>query len=330
MPTLRIQVPQARDRTAHAILYDPIYAIAKGPAVATSSTAYGSRHGNPALDPLKPGGHPPFGRYQLIHHERTDARQGAHYGTHLLLFEPRSGQALDAESFGRLGLLVYGGVSRRRTQGGVRVSNDMLEEIVRRAGKGEPVTLELQPAPARAWWQFWKPAPPPSEPVTGTIELPQPPDDELTLIQTLLKKAPRDTRGRAPDQGSTYDPDRHRDTHADPSWSRTDSGTDDGFRGRGGDTGGGGASGSWGDAPQRPGVDSAGRIVAGAAAVGAIAAAAALAGQRDGASGDSAGGARDDAGGGNAGSDGAGSGAGGWGDSGDSGPAASTSTTTSY
>ena len=277
MLVLTIEVPEARDRMAWARLREGRHTVASGAAVASATTGYAAQHANPNCDPLRPGGHPPFGRYRLIHHEATDVQLVSHYGTHLLLFEPRSGDALHAESFGRLGLLVFGGTARRRTQGGVRVASNLVDAIVKGVAGGADVALELEALKPRAWWQFWKSAPPPSESLTGMLEPPQAPGDELSLLEALLQKAPpRPARTASDDRD---DRDFHRDRYDDRSSSSSEPRTET-FRGGGGESGGGGASGGWGDAPRGPGVDGAGRIVGAAAAVGAVAAAAALAGSR--------------------------------------------------
>src|SRR5687767_13639016 len=118
MLKLTVQVPQARDRTALATLRDGTAIVASDHAAASAMQSVAARHANPACDPLRLCGHPPLGTYSLLSHEPTRLQQAAEYGAHLLLFEPQSGDALDAESFGRLALLVYGGGanSLRRTQ----------------------------------------------------------------------------------------------------------------------------------------------------------------------------------------------------------------------
>ena len=272
MLTLKVEVPEARDRTAFATLRVGLRTIATGPAVASATPAFAAQHANPGCDPLRLCGHPPFGRYRLLHHEPTGTGQPEHYGAQLLLFEPQSGPALDAESFGRLGLLVFGGPARRRTQGGLRLDTEMMKAVVTRLSEAADMTLDVVPLRPRAWWQFWKAPQPPSQPLTGdALNPPQPPNDELTVLEALLQKSVRRGRDRAPDRDDAFDRDTRRDTSST-------SASGDSFQGKGGASGGAGASGRWDEgAGKGSGVDSAGRIIAGAAVVGAVAAAATMA-----------------------------------------------------
>lgn len=270
MLTLKVEVPEARDRAAFATLRDGMRTVATGPAVASATPAFAAQRANPDCDPLRLCGHPPLGRYRLLHREPTGAGQPAHYGAQLLLFEPQSGPALHAESFGRLGLLVFGGPPGRRTQGGLRVNNEMLNAIVTRLSQGGDMTLEVVPLRAHAWWQFWKAPQPPSQALSGdALNPPQPPNDELSLLEALLQKSVRRVRDTPTDRDDAFDRTSRSDTSSTSS-SR------DSFQGKGGDSGGAGASGRWDEAAAKgSGVDNAGRIMAGAAAVGAVAAAAA-------------------------------------------------------
>ena len=286
MLRLKVEVPDARDRTAYATLRDGSKIVATAHAVASATPALAAQRSNPACDPLRPCGHPPLGRYSLLNHERAPSRQAAEYGAHLLLFQPESGEALDAESFGRLALLVYGGPARRRTQGGVRLSNEMLDAIVRRVASGEEMTLALVPLRAPAWWQFWKAPEVRPEPLSPDMpNALEAPNDELTLLEALLQKSPRRARATASEHDADFDRGSRYDTSSSAS--------PESFQGKGGAGGGAGASGRWADeAGARGGVDSAGRILGAAAAVGGVAAAAAMlsdseASGGDGGSGDS-------------------------------------------
>ena len=272
MLTLKVEVPEARDRTAFSVLRDGLRTLATGPAVASATSTVAAQHANPECDPLRLCGHPPLGRYRLLHHEPTGAWQSAHYGAHVLLFEPQSGPALDAEAFGRLGLLVYGGPPGRRTQGGLRVDNDLLQILAAHLSTAEDMALDLVESRPRAWWQFWKAPLPPSRPLSGdALNPPMPPNDELTLLEALLQKSVRPARPPATDSDDTYDRDSRSDTSSTGSSSAR-------FEGGGGSSGGGGASGQWREGSARgPGVDAAGRIMGAAAVLGAVAATAALA-----------------------------------------------------
>src|SRR5215813_8300404 len=241
MLTLTVQVPEARDRTALAALRSGLKTIATGPAVASAIPAIAAQRGNPACDPLRPWGHPALGGYRLLLHRATRPDQSAEYGGHFLLFEPVSGAALSAESYGRLGLLAYGGAAgrdrrMRRTQGGLRLSNQLLQTVVARLDAGEDMMLRLETLAAPAWWQFWK-QPAKTQPLSDTtVAALTPPADELSIVEQLLAAAPRRPR---PERSEDRDTGRRDDR--DSSRSRSD----DGYEGRGGEFAGGGASGGW-------------------------------------------------------------------------------------
>jgi hypothetical protein len=298
MLTLNVQVPAARDRAGVATLHDGRATIMTGPAVASAAPAIGAKRANPACDPLRAWGHPPFGGYRLLHHVQARPDLAGEYGAHLLLFEPQSGQALDAESFGRLALLAYGGPAGRdgrlrRTQGGLRLADRMITAIVARLQSGADLALAIAALTAPAWWQFWK-RPIETMPLSGTVpDVLAPPVDEMSVIEELLMNPALARRRREPGRDDRRDWDDRDDRRERSRSSDSDSGRD-GFQGRGGESAGGGASGGWESAPGRgPGVDQAGRIVAGAAAVAGLAALAneaAGAGSRDDRAGGDAGG----------------------------------------
>ena len=278
MLTLKIEVPEARDRTAIATLRDGVKTLATDHAVASATPTLAAQHGNPDCDPLRLCGHPPLGRYRLLNRQRAPDHV-REYGSHILLFEPEAGPALDAESFGRLALLAYGGAkgrdnAMRRTQGGLRLSDTMLHAVVSRLSPGQTMKLELVPLRPRPWWQFWK-SQMATEPLSGTVtDAPEAPADELSLLETLLRKSVRsERRPVSQTRDDSLDRDRNRDHDRSSSSSSSER---EAFQGKGGDTGGGGTSGTWSDAPGR-GVDSAGRIIGAAAAVGAVGAMAAMA-----------------------------------------------------
>ncbi|HEX2829388.1 MAG TPA: hypothetical protein VHP37_23765 [Burkholderiales bacterium] len=279
MMKLRLQVPPDREGTAAATLNVGTLKIATGEAAATAHPLVAKKLGNADCDPLRVGGHPPFGAYRFVATRALEGEQRAEYGSHALVFEPVSGQALEAESFGRLGLLVHGGGPGkdgrlRKTQGGVRLSDALLERVMTTFIPTMDFVLELAPVKPAAWWAFWRasvrthplsPEPP------GLINAPL---DEHTLVQAMLANAPRRPR-RTADDYDRRDDDRWRDRDRDSSSSGSSGDT---FRGGGGESGGAGASGRW-DAPS--GVDQAGRIAAGVAAGAAIAGIAAAAAAHD-------------------------------------------------
>lgn len=282
MLLLEILVPVKRDRAAVATLYDGARKLRQDGAAASAVEALAAARGNPQCDPLRPGGHPPFGRYRLLRRVPAPPGSEKEYGADLLVFEAEKGPALEAESFGRFGLLVYSGSSgadggRRRTQGGVRLGKGMMQAILERLGAQESLQLSIEALDAPVpWWQFWK-----RRPSLRTAALSadpprfsKPPLDELTILTGLA--IPRRHRNEL----ATDDHDwRDRDSSSRSSSSDSASGGGP-FQGGGGGFSGAGASGTWSDAPaaggRAPGVDSAGRILA-AGAVGAAAVAAAQA-----------------------------------------------------
>jgi len=264
--------------------------------VAVPLAGLGQQHGNPTGDPLRPFGPVPRGDYSLVALAPTPADGVPEYGSHLFAFEPQSGPALEAESFGRLVLLAYGGPSGRelqlrRTQGGLRLTVAMVNAIVSRLPADADLHLRVEPLSLTPppWWAFWRPRPENVRPLSA--EPPRflaPPLDEATLAGHALRTGRRRRLRR-------YDPDT--DTWRDPTpmSSGSTSASDtrpEGERGTpfesgGGRFGGAGATGGWDADPARaPGVDSAGRILGTAAAAAAAAAARGVSGMGQGDTGD--------------------------------------------
>jgi uncharacterized membrane protein YgcG len=283
MITLSIQVPASRDRSAVATLRDGTKLLFTGNAAASATPAIAAAHGNAACDPLRAWGHPPTGTYQLLTQRAAKKEQAAEYGMHLLLFEPRSGQARDAESYGRLGLLVYGGPPDRekrlrRTQGGVRLSNEMLSAATKQLARGREMALVIEILQQPPWWKFWKRrvvTPPLS---ATTPKAYAPPLDEMSIVEKLLRgvKRSRPYGGQSMDTQEARNTSESRDRSQDSDYSSSSrSSSPEPNQGGGGQSAGAGASGGWDSAPATArGVDSAGRIVAGVAA--GVAAGAAL------------------------------------------------------
>lgn len=282
MLELIVTVTPARDRAAGLRIVDGLRTLVDDWAIATVDPAAALRADNPKADPLRPHGHPPLGRYELT--ARGDAPQGTEteYGRTLLLFEPVSGEALDAESFGRLGLLVYAGRmapdSRlRRTQGGLRISSMAMDLLLGRIEEHTAVELRIEPFEPPPWWAFWrKPVTPPAY-SERPPQFDTPPLDETTLMAELLLRSRHRVRAqRLERDDDEWERRRERDARRE---TQSSSGEPSEFRGRGGEGGGAGASGGWSDTPtpgRGPGVDAAGRIVT-AAGVSAVAAAAVVA-----------------------------------------------------
>ena len=210
----------------------------------TADEAAARAAGNPERDPLRPGGHAPFGTYRLREVRDVPAASWDEYGRSSLIFEPRSGQALQAESFGRLALALHGGRTGddgrlRPTDGGFRVEDGILPRLVEAAQPGD--ALEVKESP-------------------------------LGFCEWLLGRRRRPST--AGSQRPTDDYDRgwgDRSTGATAERSPTPG---DSFEGRGGTFGGAGASGAWDAAPR------ADASAAGAAAAGGLIAAGLLAGDR--------------------------------------------------
>jgi hypothetical protein len=255
---ITVTVTPERDLAARLRLAQGSRTLYEDWAAASTDPYCAARLGNRSLDPLRPGGHPPLGRYELVARGAPPKGTEAEYGRKLLLFEPVGGQALDAEAYGRLALLVYAGrmapdSKLRRTQGGLRLSSTAMDFLLVGLGDETPVELRIEIAEPPPWWVFWRKARV-HPPLSGRApEHSVSPTDEATLIAELMKQLrPR----HAPQPIDTPQ-----------------------FRGRGGEGGGAGASGGWSDAPaagRGPGVDAAGRIMA-AAGIAAVATAAAMA-----------------------------------------------------
>ncbi len=286
MLTLSIQVPEARDRTALATLIRHNKKIAEGFAAASASPKIAAARGNPECDPLRAWGHPPLGTYRLINHQPSGKDYAGEYGMHLLLFEPMSGPALQAQAAGRVGLLVYAGPAgqdkcMRRTQGGLRLSNGMLGTLAGQMGDMSGVTLTIESLRKPPWWKFWASTPGSPPLSSSAIKAYAAPLDEMSIILKLMNGARRNFAGGASDD--RREPERSRDDNNDRWDNRSSNRSDsDTFRGGGGESAGAGASGSWDSAGSTArGVDASGRIVAGIAVGAAAAAVAASAAARN-------------------------------------------------
>ena len=275
MLKVNVQVPEKRDRAGFVAIVDGFETLIADAVVAASGFA----------DRQRPwGDDPPFGRYELTARAPTPRGAETEYGNQILLFEPIAGPALEAESRGRFGVLLYAGSAGsdrllRRTQGGVRLSGRAMAVLLEHARTDVEVELQIEALTPSPWWAFWRKRKTPPSLSRDPPRLTAPPFDEATLATQLLQSAIR--RERASRRYEDFDRDRWRDRDSSSGTSR-DAGMD--FRGGGGTGGGGGATGGWTDSPaagRGPGVNAAGVIV-GAAGVAAIAAAAA---EKDSASG---------------------------------------------
>lgn len=285
MYRITVTVTPERELAAHMRLSNGSLTVYDDWAAASADPKCAARQGNPSLDPLRPGGHPPLGHYELVAQGTPPAGTENEYGRTLLLFEPVRGPALDAEAYGRLALLVYAGrmapdSKLRRTQGGLRLSSTAMDYLLVGLGDDTPVELHIELAEPPPWWAFWRKArvhPPLS---ARPPEFTASPTDEATLMTALMQNLRKRRAPLRPTKDDDHERRREREDRRD-SRSSTDDSPE--FRGRGGEGGGAGASGGWSDAPaagRGPGVDAAGRIIA-TAGVAAVAAAAVMATRDD-------------------------------------------------
>jgi uncharacterized membrane protein YgcG len=255
-----VRVPQDRGQTGAVEIRSNFTTVARGIAVASASPELAARHGNPHCDPLRPGGHPPLGMYRLLAQGPTPAGCEIEYGRQLLVFQPETGKALEAEAFGRLLLLLYAGPAGeggrlRRTQGGVRLEQKAFDAMLAALAPEPQAVLSIEVLQPPSWWQFWKNTTPPLPIAAGTPKLNAPPLDEASLAALISKgkRLPRKAAAQWDDNTSDI---------SSNSGSTSSSGDGSGFSGQGGGFGGGGASGGWNTAA---GVDSSGRIMTAAA-----------------------------------------------------------------
>ena len=190
MLLIHVRVPKDRDQTALVEIRSGLSSVARGLAAASASGKIAASHGNALCDPMRPWGHPPLGNYRLLAHGPAPKGCDIEYGRQLLVFQPESGRALEAESFGRLTLLAYAGPADsdgrpRRTQGGVRLQQETFDALLARLGSEDEVLLQIERLRPPAWWQFWK-RPEASFPLAPDVpRFSEPPLDEASLAQTL-------------------------------------------------------------------------------------------------------------------------------------------------
>jgi uncharacterized membrane protein YgcG len=275
MLLINVRLAENRDHVAIVEIGSGLQRTALGFAAASASAEIAAQHGNAACDPLRPWGHPATGAYQLIAQGPAPKGCESEYGKHLLAFQPVSGAALDAESYGRLTLLAYSGPADRnrclrRTQGGLRFDQQFMNTLVARLAGESDAMLQIVPPSKPAWWKFFS-LPVPAIPLSPDApRFRAPPLDEATLAEALAAGK----RRARPVPTQSDDRDWH-DRDRSSSSSSSSSGGSDYSGGRGGEFGGAGASGSWDKAAPSGagrGVDASGRIAT-VAAVAATAAA---------------------------------------------------------
>lgn len=232
---LVVQVDPRRDREGTLTLRDAADRVVFGPVpvCATADQAVARELGNAVRDPQRPGGHPPFGSYRFVKATRLTPDEHRARGPCALFFEPRTGDAVSAESHGRLLLELHGGApgsagGLRPTGGGLRVMDEVVEELATRLRGDADCELELQ-AVRESWWSRL-----------------------FRRRRTLSDDEPGESgtsRGSS-DSSSTSEPT---------------------FSGRGGEFSGAGASGSWQSASAGRSAAATGAAVAAGAAVTAAA-----------------------------------------------------------
>ncbi len=273
MLTIIVRVPETRDRTAVVEVVSGFSTIATDIAAASAFHDLAARQGNAECHSLRPYGHPPVGTYRLLTHKPAPEDCAVEYGKHILVFEPESGDALEAESFGRLLLLVYAGPTGkdghlRRTQGGIRLKPATLDTVLSRLQASPDARLSVRPLRAPAWWQFWKRSAKTFPLSSDPPRLISPPLDEASLAARLAA-------GKSLPRRSRLQQDDDRDATSRDSSSRSESGQGPGYSGTGGEFGGAGASSAWdsasGPADGARGVDAAGRILPAAAGAAVLA-----------------------------------------------------------
>jgi hypothetical protein len=150
MLILDVRVPANRNQAAIATLYADKQVLKTGHAAASVARELAAQKGNPSCDMMRQWGNPAFGSYRLLGSANVPECCRGEYGLVLLAFEPQSGVALDAESFGRLGLAVYAGAAGsdrrpRRTQGGLRISEEFMKLIRLRMATEAEIRVSLSP-----------------------------------------------------------------------------------------------------------------------------------------------------------------------------------------
>ncbi|MER2624277.1 MAG: hypothetical protein ABTS22_10105 [Accumulibacter sp.] len=272
MLMLDVRVPANRNQAAIATLYAVRQVLKTGHAAASVARELAAQKGNPSCDMMRQWGNPAFGSYRLFGSTNVPECCRGEYGLVLLAFEPQSGVALDAESFGRLGLAVYAGAAGsdrrpRRTQGGLRISEEFMKLIRLRMATEAEIRVSLSPLVPPSFWQFWRRLPTPCPLSTDGPRFTAPPLDEATL----LAEAMRHVVSRKPGIQRVACADTWRDDHDTQDNVFAENSP---FQGKDGNFGGAGASGTWdvamgaatgvrgGTTVLPPGVDAAGRILA--------------------------------------------------------------------
>ncbi len=273
MLVINVRVPKDRDHAAVVEVKSGMSTIARGLAAASASPEIAAIRGNTNCDPMRPWGHPAAGGYQLIAQGLAPDGCQIEYGRHLFAFQPVAGDALDAESFGRLTLLMYAGTAARegglrRTQGGIRLDQGVMDALVARLAPGDELVMHVDVMMAPAWWQFWR-RPEVTLPLAPDApHFRAPPLDEASLAEALSAGKRLARRARFLQEDDTRAGD-----NSTSSSSGSSSGSEPPYSGKGGGYGGAGGSGSWNNAPSAlagRGTDGLGGLAAGVAAAAVL------------------------------------------------------------
>ena len=250
MLMLKIQVPADRAGLATAKLTLNGRYLWADYAAASATPSIAAAHDNPLCDPLLPWGHAQPGIYYLAGHARSPGVPVAEYGRDVFLFQDPTPRTWSATRYRAGELLAYGGAPgadklMRRTQGGIRLSNDMIRKIASALAKDKRgLKLEVRTVARRLWWTFWL-----VKRDTRPLSLTEPPllhapHDELSLTRHLMaqfNRAPIPPKGQA----DSWRDDRDSSSSSSSRSSGSSSGSSETYAGQGGTSGGAGASGSW-------------------------------------------------------------------------------------
>ena len=146
LAVLRVRVDVSRNRRSVMEGLDAAGVVVCGPwdAVTRAHPELAARLGNRSRDPLLPGGHTPFGEYEVVDllPARRDEAGLALFGpAPALRLRPVSGDAAVADSNGRTSLLLHGGQPDAPTDGSIRVPDAAMAEILGRV-PGNPASMK--------------------------------------------------------------------------------------------------------------------------------------------------------------------------------------------
>ncbi len=114
--TIRVQLPNNRDKTGTLELIDPVTGLPLAgpfPVLGRAALNTAENNGNSNADSLKPFGHTPLGGYRVeriqSNGDGTSRPIEVFGSTGSIVMEPTSGDAATAKANGRVGLLIHAG-----------------------------------------------------------------------------------------------------------------------------------------------------------------------------------------------------------------------------